>query len=332
MLHCPEEAESLCYKRLSYELVCFSHALKLSRSPILSFPLPSFFSPLSLRSIIKSYSADLEDTTLFIDTHVHLHFKHYAADIDAVLARAAEAGVQACILPATNLEDSRQVLAFCDRFTAAPCALYAALGFHPTEAHLATPAALAELRALAQHPRVVAIGEIGLDFYWPQVQDRTWPCASPDEQRAAFVAQLELAADLNLPVIVHDRDAHAETLALLRAWRADQPQRTGTLHAYAGGPALLQDALDLGFFIGMDGPVTFARATALHAVAQTVPLERLLLETDGPYLTPEPHRGQRNEPAYLPLIAARIAALRGLPVSTLGAVTAGNARQLFRLD
>ncbi len=268
---------------------------------------------------------------MLIDTHVHLHFAPYQGDIEAVLQRAIEAGVRACILPATNLDDSRRVLAFCERFTSADCALYAALGFHPTEAHLATTAALAALRDLAQHPQVVAIGEIGLDFYWPQVKERSWPCATPDEQRAAFIAQLEIAAERDLPVIIHDRDAHEETLALLRDWHRDAPQRTGTLHAYAGGPDRLQQALDLGFYIGMDGPVTFAKATALHAVARLVPLERLLLETDGPYLTPEPHRGQRNEPAYLTLIAARIAGLKGIAPSEVSTATSRNAARLFRL-
>ncbi len=261
-----------------------------------------------------------------IDTHVHLHFQQFAADLEAVLQRAAEAGVQACILPATNLEDSRRVLACCERYASAACELYAALGFHPTEAHACTAEALAELRDLAQHPRVVAIGEIGLDFYWPKVQDRSWPCATPDEQRAAFRAQLELAGALDLPVIVHDRDAHAETLAILRAWGGP-----GTLHAYAGGPALLEEVLALGLYIGMDGPVTFAKATALHAVARDVPLERLLLETDAPYLTPEPHRGTRNEPAYLTHIATRIADLRGVPVADVQRVITANARRLFRL-
>ncbi len=262
-----------------------------------------------------------------IDTHVHLHFKPYQADLDAVLSRAAAAGVRACILPATNLDDSRQAIAFCERYSSAACALYAAVGFHPTDAHLCTREALAELRDLAQHPRVVAIGEIGLDFYWPNVKDRTWPCATPDEQRTAFRALLDLAGTLDLPVIVHDRDAHEETLALLRAWGG-----RGTLHAYAGGPALLDEALALGFSIGMDGPVTFAKATALHAVARAVPLERLLLETDGPYLTPEPYRGQRNEPAYLTHIAARIAELRSLPVAEIQRITAANARRLFNLN
>lgn len=261
------------------------------------------------------------------DTHVHLHFPQYQTDVDAVLSRAAEAGVEACILPATNLEDSRRVLAFCEAHaTSAPCALYAAVGFHPTDAHLCTPEALAELRELARHPRVVAIGEIGLDFYWPHVKERTWPCATPEEQRAAFRAQLELAGELNLPVIVHDRDAHAETLAMLRAWGG-----RGTLHAYAGGPALLDETLALGLYIGMDGPVTFAKATALQAVARTVPLERLLLETDGPYLTPEPFRGRRNEPAYLTYIAARIADLRGLAPAEVDRTTTANARALFGL-
>lgn len=265
------------------------------------------------------------------DTHIHLHFDAYAADREAVLVRAAGAGVTTCLLPGSTLADSQAAVALAERGTASPCVLYAAVGIHPTSADELTPAALVELRALARHPGVVAIGEIGLDYYWPALPDRGWPCASPPQQRAALVAQLELAAELGLPVLIHDREAHADTLQLLRTWVAGGPGRTGTLHAYAGGPALLDEALALGFYIGMDGPVTFRKATALHEVARRVPLDRLLLETDGPYLTPEPHRGQRNEPAYLTYIARRIAELKAVPVEQVMAATVANACRLFRV-
>jgi len=268
---------------------------------------------------------------MWIDTHAHLQHARFADDLDATLSRAALNGVNLAILPGSTLEDSRAAVALAERYADTPCALYAAIGIHPTDADTLTPATLTELRELASHPRVVAIGEIGLDYYWPRIADRGWPCAAPSQQRAAFEAQLALAAELSLPVILHDRDAHADMLAMLRDWTHNHPERSGTLHAYAAGPALLPEALALNFYIGMDGPVTFEKATGLHEVARQVPMERLLLETDAPYLTPHPYRGQRNEPAYLIHIAARIAALKDIAVATIAAATTANARRLFRL-
>ncbi len=268
---------------------------------------------------------------MLIDTHAHLHHARFADDLDATLARAALNGVKVVIIPGSALEDSRAAVALAERYADTPCALYAAVGIHPTEADTLTSEALVELRELAAHPRVVAIGEIGLDYYWPRVAERGWPCAEPPQQRAALEAQLALAAELSLPVILHDRDAHADMLAMLQDWTHHHAERTGTLHAYAAGPALLPEMLSLNLYIGMDGPVTFEKATGLHEVAQQVPLERLLLETDAPYLTPHPYRGRRNEPAYLTYIAARIAALKNIGVETVAAATTVNAGRLFRL-
>ncbi len=268
---------------------------------------------------------------MLIDTHAHLYHARFADDLDATLARAAERGVTAVIVPGSTLEDSRAAVALADRYADTPCALYAAVGIHPTEADSLTPATLAELRELAHHPCVVAIGEIGLDNYWPRIPNRGWPCAEPSQQRVALEAQLALAAELGLPVILHDRDAHADILDMLRDWMHGHPERSGTLHAYAAGPALLPEALALNLYIGMDGPVTFEKAAGLHEVARQAPLERLLLETDAPYLTPHPYRGQRNEPAYVAYVAERVAALKDLAVETIAAATTTNAQRLFRL-
>jgi len=266
---------------------------------------------------------------MLIDTHAHLQHARFTDDFDAVLTRAAENGVTAAIVPGSSLADSRAAVALAERYAQAPCALYAAVGVHPTDADSLTPAALAELRELAAHPRVVAIGEIGLDYYWPNIPNRGWPCAEPAQQRAALEAQLALAAELSLPVILHDRDAHADILDILRAWMRDHPERSGTLHAYAAGPTLLPEALALNLYIGMDGPVTFEKATGLHEVARQVPLNRLLLETDAPYLTPHPYRGRRNEPAYITYVAEHIATLKGSTVETLAVATTANAQRLF---
>jgi TatD DNase family protein len=268
---------------------------------------------------------------MLIDTHVHLQSPKYVEDLDAVLQRAAAAGVRACIVPGTDLESSRAAIGLAEHYAEAPCAVYAAVGVHPTNADALTAAALDTLHRLARHPRVVAIGEIGLDYYWPNQANRDWPCADPPQQKRALRAQLALAAEFGLPVSIHDRDAHTDTLALLRAWGPEGAGCTGTLHAYAGGPALLDEALSLGFCIGMDGPVTFDKAHNLHAVAREVPLDRLLLETDGPYLTPVPHRGKRNEPAYLTHIAAKIAVLRGTTPEAIKEATTRNAIRLLGL-
>ncbi len=269
---------------------------------------------------------------MVIDTHVHLQFDAYATDLPEVLARATEIGCSAAIIPGTTLADSRAAVKLAQTHADGPCQLYAAVGIHPTNGHQLGDEELAQLRELAQEPRVVAIGEIGLDYYWPSKTKRSWQCATPAEQQSAFELQLELAAELGLPVIVHDREAHAETLQILSSWVAGGAGRTGTLHAYAGGRQYLPESLALGFYLGMDGPVTFRQSTELHAVAQAVPLERLLLETDGPYLTPRPYRGQRNEPAYLRYIAARIAELRGTTSERIMAATTANASRLFGLQ
>ncbi|MDY0020002.1 MAG: TatD family hydrolase [Anaerolineae bacterium] len=268
---------------------------------------------------------------MFVDTHAHLQSSCYADDLDVILNRAAQAGVSACIVIGTDLESSRAAVALAEASADGPCALYAAVGIHPTDTDTLTAGVLADLETLARHPRVVAIGEIGLDYYWPQMTDRDWPCAGPEQQRRAFRTQLELAAALGLPVIIHDRDAHADTLELLAAWVHGHPGCTGVLHAYAGGLDHLPAVLDLGFSIGMDGPVTFPKATGLRAVAREVPLDRLLLETDCPYLTPIPYRGRRNEPAYLPYVAQTIAETRGIEITELAEVTTQNAQRIFKL-
>lgn len=268
-----------------------------------------------------------------IDTHVHLQLSQYNDDILAVLDRAAAAAVHAAVVPGMTLRDSVAAAGLAATYGDAACSIYAAVGIHPTSAHMLTVDALETLADLAAEQRVVAIGEIGLDYYWPKRKNRGWYCASPEVQRDALRRQLALAADLDLPVVIHDRDAHRDTLEILAAWKRDNPhgRARGVLHSYAGGPELLHDVLDLGFYIGIDGPVTFRQAKDLHEVARLLPLDRLMLETDGPYLAPEPHRGRRNEPAFIPLIATGIAELKGLTVERIAEATTANATELFGL-
>ena len=266
-----------------------------------------------------------------IDTHIHLQNDQYQDDHKDVLRRAYEAGITDLIIPGTDLVSSKTAIEIASRYSEIGIHLYASVGFHPTEAHNLNQDNWSALQNLAQHPSVVAIGEIGLDYYWPNNPNRDWECAMPEVQRRAFQLQMELAADLNLPIIVHDRDAHDDTLTMIDNWISDDSERRGTLHAYAAGFERLHEALETGFMIGIDGPVTFKNATVLQEVARTVPLDRLLLETDGPYLTPVPYRGKRNEPAYLRYVAQQISDLRQDHLSTIEAETTRNARSLFRL-
>jgi len=253
------------------------------------------------------------------DTHAHLDFQQYKNDRGQVIQRARRAGIHWIINPGASLVSSRRSV----RLAQDHPGIYAGVGIHPHDAVELDPAALEELRALAGRPKVVAIGEIGLDYY----RDR-----SPrDVQRRAFRQQLDLAKDLNLPVILHDRDAHADIMAILERWFAAGGRGRGIFHAFSGDIELAQRVLEMGFHIAIGGPVTFHNARRLAEVATHIPLERLLVETDCPYLTPHPHRGERNEPAFVRLVIARLAELKKVDVDYLARVTAGNARRLFDL-
>jgi TatD DNase family protein len=199
--------------------------------------------------------------------------------------------------------------------------IFAAVGFHPHDAAKLTLADLQTLRELAQHPKVKAIGEIGLDYY----RD-----LSPrDVQAKAFRQQLELAADLDLPVIIHCREAFDDVIAILREWQASNKQARGVLHSFSGDRAQAEQVFEIGFRIGLTGPITFPKAEEMRAVAQAAPMDRLLIETDAPYLTPAPNRGKRNEPAYVRRVAEKIAEVRGLTVEAVAAQTTANADSLF---
>ena len=254
-----------------------------------------------------------------IDSHAHVGFQQFDPDRGAVLERARQAGLSAIVEAGADLASSRSAVALAEQHRF----IYAAVGVHPHDAQTVSPAALAELRALAQRPKVVAVGETGLDYY----RDLS-PRAA---QRAAFASQLALAAELDLPVIVHVRDAYADALAMIGEWCAEGPHRRGVIHAYSGGPERLDQIMALPFCVGIGGPVTFPKSEDLRQAAARVPLERLLVETDCPYLTPQPYRGRRNEPAYVRYVVEEIARVRGMAVDTLARATAEAARRLFEL-
>ncbi|MBN1660884.1 MAG: TatD family hydrolase [Anaerolineae bacterium] len=261
---------------------------------------------------------------MLIDTHAHLDFHQFDHDRDAVLRRARDAGVRTIITIGTDVATSRAAVNLAARYAG----LFATVGMHPHDAKALDGEALAALRDLGRRPEVVAIGEIGLDFY----RDR-----SPhDVQRRAFRAQLAWAAALGKPVVIHDRDAHDEVMSILVDWAAGLKRtplagRAGVLHTFSGDVSMARRALAAGFYISVSGPVTYKNARDLPDVVRTVPLDRLLVETDCPFLAPEPHRGKRNEPAYVSFVASRIADLKGVPIDQVARATTENARRLFQL-
>jgi TatD DNase family protein len=251
------------------------------------------------------------------DTHTHLHFPDFAGDVDAVLARARAAGVRGMLTIGTDVETSRAAIAIAAREPD----VWAAVGIHPHDAAGADETALGDIERLAASPRVVAIGEMGLD-YFRNLSPR-------DAQARCFDAQLALARRAGKPVLVHCRDAHADTLAALA--RADAGQIGGIMHCFSGDADVARRCLDLGLTISIAGPVTYPNARALPDVVRLVPADRLVVETDCPYLPPQPFRGKRNEPAYLGITAARVAELRGEPLEAIGSAMSANARRLFRI-
>jgi TatD DNase family protein len=257
-----------------------------------------------------------------IDTHCHLDFNHFNKDRDAVVARAVDQGITAIVNPGVDLSSSRAAVALAERYGP----VYAAVGVHPTSTDELDKQAIHSLRELAQHPKVVAIGEIGLDYYWPNQPHRDRPCASPQTQRAAFRRQLDLAAELGLPVIIHDREAHTDVMMGLE----DSQGMIGVLHSFSGDLALAEWAVDLDFYVGITGPVTFKKSQNMQEVARYIDFERLLIETDAPFLTPHPFRGRRNEPAHVRFVAQEIAQLRGCDLVNVVQRTTKNAQTLFR--
>jgi len=252
------------------------------------------------------------------DTHAHLHFPDFAADLDAVLDRARAAGLAGLVTIGTDRETNAAAVALAERLPD----VYATVGIHPHDAAEATDADFAEMERLARaSSKVVALGEMGLDFF------RT---LSPrDTQERVFRRQLALARAVGKPVVVHCREAHDDTVAILAEARVGEIG--GVMHCFSGDVGMAKRCLDLGLFISLAGPVTYKNARALPDVARFVPDDRLVVETDCPFLPPQPHRGQRNEPAYVALTVARVAELRGAHPDALGEHLVLNAARLFNI-
>jgi TatD DNase family protein len=257
----------------------------------------------------------LADTD-FIDTHMHLHLAQFDKDRAEVLARAATAGVARMIEIGYDLVSSQAAVALAEQHPQ----IFAVVGIQPHYATQADASWLAEVRRLAAHPKAVAIGEIGLDYF----HDR----APHDVQERLFREQLALARELGKPVVIHSRDAQSDTVRILRAAAHGQP---GIMHSFSGDWTYAEACLEIGFLLSFSGPVTFAKATELHEAARRAPLDRILTETDSPYLSPHPLRGKRNEPANVRLVAERLAALREIELADLTEAVWRNAADIFKL-
>ena len=248
------------------------------------------------------------------DTHAHINVPRFAADLSAVVSRAMANNVNAIIIVGVDLPTSRAAVAITERF--ANC--WATVGIHPHEADACTPETWRELESLAQAPKVVAIGETGLDYYRN--------LSAKDAQLVAFSQQLALASKVHLPVVVHMREAYADVHRMLKQ---ALPPRQAVMHCFSGDNAQASAFIDLGCMISLAGPVTFPSATQLHQVAKMVPSDRLLLETDCPYLAPVPHRGKRNEPAYVRFTLDAVARRREVASEELEEITDKNAQTFF---
>lgn len=253
---------------------------------------------------------------MLIDTHCHFNHAKFSDDLPDCLARAEAADVRQMLVVGFDLASSEQAVALAE---AHPHMLFAAVAVHPHDAKHWNTETENRLRELAQRPVVVAIGEIGLDFHYD---------FSPrPDQYTAFRAQVALAQEQNLPVVIHCREAYPETLELLA--EANVAKVGGVMHCWAGTVAEAEQTVALGLALGFGGTLTFKNAEEVRAAARTVPPDRLLVETDAPYLAPVPHRGHRNEPAYTRLIAEKLAELRGLDYAEIAALTTANARRVF---
>ena len=265
-----------------------------------------------------------ERMPVLIDTHCHLDLEVFDADRESVLARAMESGVTRVVNPAVDLESGAAVLRLTEKHTG----VFAAVGIHPNSTARFHPDLVVQIEAQARSSsKVVAIGEIGLDYHWDD--------SPKNVQWAAFEAQLALATRLELPVIIHNREASEDVITVLRAWLPTLPEvlraHPGVLHSFSAPAPIADEALALGFYLGFTGPVTYKKADDLRGVAACVPADRLLVETDSPYLTPQAHRGQRNEPAYVCYVAERLAALRNVTNEVFAHQTTTNAERLFGL-
>lgn len=255
---------------------------------------------------------------MLLDSHAHLDDKRFDRDRDKLIRELKGNDVSLVINPGADVASSVRAVSLAEKYDN----IYAAVGVHPHDAKTMDEDTIEILRNLAKKDKVIAIGEIGLDYYYDN---------SPrDIQKKWFREQIKLAKKLKLPIIVHDRDAHKDTFDIIKEEKDEN--LTGVLHCYASSADMAKEYIKLGFYISFAGPITFKNAKTPKEVAKAIPLERILIETDSPYLTPEPHRGKRNDPVYVRYIAGIIAELKGITFEEVANATTKNAKELFNIE
>ena len=254
---------------------------------------------------------------MLFDTHAHYDSRQFDADRDQVLSALPGQGVGLVVNPGCDLDSSRRAIGIAERYPF----VYAAAGVHPEDCAGWQDTDVDELRSLAAHPKVVAIGEIGLDYYWKENPPREF-------QQRVFRAQLALARELDLPVIVHDREAHGDCLSIIREF----PQVRGVFHCFSGSAEMAKELVGLGWMISFTGALTYKNARKAVEAAQAVPLDRLMIETDSPYMAPVPHRGKRNHSGYVGLICERLAQIKGITPEECSRATLENGRKFFHIQ
>ncbi|WP_018924716.1 TatD family hydrolase [Salsuginibacillus kocurii] len=255
---------------------------------------------------------------MLFDTHVHLNIDPFAEDREEVIERAQEAGVSLMNVVGFDRDTIPKAIELAEMYEF----MYASVGWHPVDAIDMTDEDLDWIKSLASHPKVVALGEMGLDYHWDK---------SPKEvQKEVFRRQIQLAKEVNLPIVIHDREAHADIADLLEEEKAGEVG--GIMHCFGGDLEIAKRCLDMNFYISFGGPLTFKNAKLPKEVAKEIPMERLLVETDCPFLAPHPYRGKRNEPAFVRLVAEQMAALKGLSLEEVAETTTRNAKKLFDIS
>ena len=253
---------------------------------------------------------------MLFDTHAHLNDEAFDADRDELLETFQTAGVGWVLNAGCSLESAKESIALAEKYNW----IYASVGSHPDIADEVNEAVLESYRQMCKHPKVKAIGEIGLDYHYETIHR--------EEQKRAFRAQMALAQELHMPVIVHERDAHEDGMAIVKEF----PNVTGVFHCYSGSAEMARQLVDLGWYIGFTGVLTFKNARKAVETAASIPLERILLETDCPYMSPEPFRGRRCHPGLLPYMAKKLAQIRDLPEEEVIRITTENAKRMYRIE
>ena len=254
---------------------------------------------------------------MLFDTHTHFDAEQFDADREEVLAGLPARGISLAVNPGCDIPSSRAAIALAEQYPV----LYAAIGYHPENCGPYVESDLDIFRGLAKHPKVVAIGEIGLDYYWEENPPKEF-------QQQVFRAQMQLARELDLPVIVHDREAHADSLAIVKEF----PDVRGVFHCYSGSVELAKELVKLGWMISFTGVLTYKNARKAVEVAEAIPIEHLMIETDSPYMAPVPHRGKRNDSGYVLHICEKLAEIKGISTEECARITTENGKRFFRIQ